>query len=272
MVTRRGFLIGAGAGALVTATGAYGAISVPNIVAPPAVDDGFINPMWRKMVNIQDIGERKSGLVYALDYRFTDDPVEIPGGFGTGRPMTLEITSHAIADEEFIYDDDTIAQAVKEVIMSFPKPDIKHQEDDPKFSVFEVRANCNGVARKTRRGAANTNLYGSWYYQGTNGVVDGGFCVVSRTIGGKNQYAIWKSHRFEDYGYHFDAPINAEHDGYEYHVHTTYHVDDDKLTHMPLTEPQDSIKIYSRKKETKAWVDHHLAEMEANTNFVHDGY
>ena len=191
--------------------------------------DGFIDPMWRELIPFQDFGDNPNGLIYYLTNNF--HTVEVPGGFGQGQSMTLEVCSQAIGEEEFIYDDTTIAQAVKDTIMSFPNPELHHNgpsfypngRPENAYTVFEVRANCNRVAMKTRRGAANCHMYDSWFYRG-KGPVDSPIIIATRNDRGTTRYAIWKSEQFDNYGFHLDAPVGEVIVGLDRKIPATYNI------------------------------------------------
>jgi hypothetical protein len=183
-----------------------------------AMAENYIDPEWRSLVATQSInkGRSNNGVIFYMDYTFVPyDPFALSPeifGYGGGQKMSLEIKSMPISDDEFIYGEAEIAQAVKDTVRSLPH----HMELPWKReieSVFDVRANCTQIAMLNRRGAANTHMYDAWYYRGTN-ALDAPFYVVNKQFWNGTRYAIVKHPKFEKYGFHMDKPVP---DSYGYH-------------------------------------------------------
>lgn len=147
--------------------------------------DALFNGSWEQYVSYQPSTKRDK-TVYHLTYKVDDD--------GKGRKISLEVDTHALSVNQYIYTDDTIESAVIAVLESFSQVEVKNN--------FELNSACIRVAAQTRRGPANHNWGNVWYYMGTSkGELDSGFIVSSIYLLGERLYAIWKADKFDSYGF-----------------------------------------------------------------------
>lgn len=142
------------------------------------IEDGF---NWKNYVGFQDLdvlGCRH------IEYMVFD-----------GDPIAFSIKWKFVENLEFIYTEDELNDIIQSVLLEFPDIGIKND--------IEIQLDKIAVARKTRRGVANTNYKDVYFYMNQTAKNPHARRCDCPIIVAKyqNKYAVFKHPDFENYGF-----------------------------------------------------------------------
>ena len=140
---------------------------------------------WKDYVGYQPLNEEELPKAY-YTLAYTVQTADNGSSFVSPR-----INRVLIDVSEMTLTEDTVGQAVEDVLLTFPTQEIKNE--------VELMRAKNNVARTSCRAHPNTNFNGAWYYKGSS-VTDSAIYV----IGYKGQYAVKKHVNFDNYGFKTD--------------------------------------------------------------------
>jgi len=141
---------------------------------------------WKDYVGYQPLNEEElPKAYYTLVYtvQTTDN----------GSPFVSQRINRVLIDvSEMTLTEDTVGQAVEDILLTFPTQEIK--------SEVELQRAKNNIAITTRHAVPETNFNGAWYFNSS--VTDSAVYV----IGYKGQYAVKKHVNFDNYGFVVASP------------------------------------------------------------------
>ena len=166
---------------------------------------------WKEYVSLQKVTTLKDskGFAFYLKTKFDDD-----------KSLSLVIEKLSIELKDYIYTEETIGDAVENVIREFPEFEVKKfslehtkirkwcfikkwpfirtwiYDNKEAWNTINSNLVANRIAQNTRRGFGNTRFEDYMYYNGNNAVDRP--IIVSEY---KGNYALIKHPSFEKYGF-----------------------------------------------------------------------
>lgn len=157
--------------------------------------------IWKNYVGFQPIkslGESPAAFVFYLQFKgATKHGTKDEMGDPQVAHLQLQVNKGLVAAEDFIYDKDSIGDAVEQMMFTFPAAEDKLHGDT--MDQLRLNRTRNRIANASRRGVGNhefdTDTHKVVLYGGSS-VAD--FPIIVAEADGK--YAIFKHPDFDNYG------------------------------------------------------------------------